>query len=194
MRNGFSLGIKPELSLYGTGGTYFLNDRDRWTLLVFKPEDEEPFAENNPRINWFYVLLLGDFQGVTGHSGFRKGVRSGEGWKREVAAFLLDRDNLFSVPTTVQVFFLSNSSQAGTYSTSLLPSTNTQSKDQSWFAPTLYSGCRSRERLVALQVLNVWSKTGKPRWWIGSKNRVSGHVYYEFGPQRCEYSSQAKAE
>ena len=49
VRNGFSLGIKPELSLYGSGGTYFLNNRDRWNLLAFKPGDEEPFAENNPR-------------------------------------------------------------------------------------------------------------------------------------------------
>ena len=49
VRNGFNVGIKPELSLYGSGGTYFLNDRNKWNLLVFKPEDEEPFAENNPR-------------------------------------------------------------------------------------------------------------------------------------------------
>ena len=46
---------------------------------------------------------LGNFQGVTGQSGFRKGIRSGEGWKREVAAYLIDRRHLFSVPTTVQV-------------------------------------------------------------------------------------------
>lgn len=49
VRNGFDSGIKPELSLYGSGGTYFLNDYTKWNLLVFKPEDEEPFAENNPR-------------------------------------------------------------------------------------------------------------------------------------------------
>ena len=49
MRNSFVTGIKPELSLYGSGGTYFLNDAYKWNLLVFKPEDEEPFAENNPR-------------------------------------------------------------------------------------------------------------------------------------------------
>ena len=40
----------PELALYGTGGTYFLKDCYKWNLLVFKPEDEEPFAEHNPRI------------------------------------------------------------------------------------------------------------------------------------------------
>ena len=49
VRNGFHAGIKPELSLYGSGGTYYLNDCNKWNLLVFKPEDEEPFAENNPR-------------------------------------------------------------------------------------------------------------------------------------------------
>ena len=57
-------------------------------------------------IHVFNPLILhrvGNFQGITGQSGFRKGIRSREGWKREVAAYLLDRDHLFSVPTTVQV-------------------------------------------------------------------------------------------
>ncbi|CBK23691.2 uncharacterized protein [Blastocystis hominis] len=92
VRNAFSVGIIPELALYGTGGTYFLKDRYKWNLLVFKPEDEEPFAEHNPR----------NFQGVTGQSGFRKGIRSGEGWKREVAAYLIDHGHIFAVPSTVQ--------------------------------------------------------------------------------------------
>ena len=47
--------------------------------------------------------LLGNLQGVTGRRGLRMGIRSGEGWKREVAAYLLDRDHLFAVPTTAQV-------------------------------------------------------------------------------------------
>ena len=50
---------------------------------------------------------IGNFQGITGNSGFRKGIRSGEGWKREVAASLLDREGLFAVPMTVQVSLLS---------------------------------------------------------------------------------------
>ena len=79
-----------------------MNDRNKWNLLVFKPEDEEPFAENNPRQFNGIRLGLGDIQGVTGHSGFRKGIKSGEGWKREVAAYIIDRKHLFSVPTTVQ--------------------------------------------------------------------------------------------
>ena len=76
-------------------------------------------------IHVFNPLILhrvGNFQGITGQSGFRKGIRSGEGWKREVAAYLLDRDHLFSVPTTVQVpsvilAFLS----LGSYCSSFLP-------------------------------------------------------------------------
>lgn len=54
-------------------------------------------------LNPLILHRVGNFQGITGQSGFRKGIRSGEGWKREVAAYLLDRDHLFSVPTTVQV-------------------------------------------------------------------------------------------
>lgn len=51
---------------------------------------------------------------MTGQSGFYKGIRSGEGWKREVAAYLLDSKHFFSVPTTVQAhirhpFFLQRS-------------------------------------------------------------------------------------
>ena len=59
---------------------------------------------------------LGNLEGITGQSGFYKGIQSGEGWKREVAAYLLDHHHhhLFSVPTTVQAyirhpFFLQNS-------------------------------------------------------------------------------------
>ena len=55
------------------------------------------------RVSFLPSSHLGNFQGVTGQSGFRKGIRSGEGWKREVAAYLIDRCHLFSVPTTVQV-------------------------------------------------------------------------------------------
>lgn len=103
VRNSFIAGIKPELSLYGSGGTYFLNDANKWNLLVFKPGDEEPFAENNPRSPLIPSSPVGNLQGVTGRRGLRMGIRSGEGWKREVAAYLIDRDHLFAVPMTTQV-------------------------------------------------------------------------------------------
>lgn len=49
VRRGLDQGFKPELSLDGTGGTYFLRDAARQRVAVFKPKDEEPFAPNNPR-------------------------------------------------------------------------------------------------------------------------------------------------
>lgn len=49
-RRGLDRGFKPELSLEGTGGTYFLQDAARQKVAVFKPHDEEPFAPNNPRL------------------------------------------------------------------------------------------------------------------------------------------------
>lgn len=49
VRRGLDRGFKPELSLEGTGGTYFLQDAARQKVAVFKPSDEEPFAPNNPR-------------------------------------------------------------------------------------------------------------------------------------------------
>lgn len=76
-------------------------------------------------IHVYNPLLLhrvGNFQGITGQSGFRKGIRSGEGWKREVAAYLLDRDHLFSVPTTVQVpSVILSVLSLGSYCSSFLP-------------------------------------------------------------------------
>jgi len=48
-KRGFARGIKPELVMDGTGGTYFLHDARKVKVAVFKPEDEEPYACNNPR-------------------------------------------------------------------------------------------------------------------------------------------------
>lgn len=65
---------------YGTGGTYLLRGKQKQTLAVFKPIDEEAFAPNNPR----------DHIGPFGHKTFRAGVLSGEAAIREVAAYLID--------------------------------------------------------------------------------------------------------
>lgn len=89
-RAGLSQGIKPELSLYGTGGTYFVLDPLHIRQLIFKPMDEEPFAENNPR----------GFADRTGGVGFKKGIKSGTGWEREVAAYAIDHTGFFNVPPT----------------------------------------------------------------------------------------------
>lgn len=93
IQHGLSLGLAPNLTMDGTGGTYFLKNAYKNIRAVYKPLDEEAFAPNNPR----------GHIGKLGQSGFRTGVLSGEAGYREVAAFLLDYHNFSSVPNTTLV-------------------------------------------------------------------------------------------
>jgi len=79
---------KLTLSLEGVGGTYLVskNLRDKNYVAVFKPGDEEAGAPLNPKKN------------VT--SPPRKGIKPGEGYLREVAAYMLDHSHLAGVPFT----------------------------------------------------------------------------------------------
>jgi phosphatidylinositol 4-kinase type 2 len=90
-RRGFALGFKPVLSLDGSAGTYFLHDTRKQRVAVFKPADEEPYAENNPR---------GYLQQPGQPMRLRDGVDPGHACIREVAAFLLDHDSFSGVPMT----------------------------------------------------------------------------------------------
>ena len=90
-RRGVAVGIKPELVLDGSGGTYCLHDSQKSKVAVFKPADEEPYAENNPR---GYLPQAGE------NLSLRDGIAPGEGCIREVAAYLLDRDGFSGVPMT----------------------------------------------------------------------------------------------
>lgn len=104
-RRGFALGLKPDLVLDGSGGTYYLHDARKVRVSVFKPADEEPYAENNPR---GYIRQGGSglssedfafgFDEV--ESGMRAGISPGEACVREVAAFLLDHGGFSGVPAT----------------------------------------------------------------------------------------------
>jgi hypothetical protein len=90
-RRGVAVGIKPELVLDGSGGTYFLHDSRKNKVAVFKPADEEPYAENNPR---GYLPQAGQALSL------RAGIAPGDGCVREVAAYLLDRGGFSGVPMT----------------------------------------------------------------------------------------------
>jgi len=79
----------PELCEEGVNGTYFLKDKSGSNLAVFKPQDEEASSENNPKKN------TPDFK-----SALPNGILAGEAAAREVAAHLLDRENLYGVPKT----------------------------------------------------------------------------------------------
>ena len=67
VQSGLNNGKKPKLADDGTSGTYFLENHMKKIVAIFKPYDEEPFAQNNPR----------NMVGPTGSPGIRKGILSG---------------------------------------------------------------------------------------------------------------------
>ncbi|KAL6602722.1 hypothetical protein ACP70R_043083 [Stipagrostis hirtigluma subsp. patula] len=78
---GLENGHLPVMSAEGSGGVYFMQDAmGQKNVAVFKPIDEEPMAENNPR-----GLPLS-----TDGEGMKRGTVVGEGALREVAAYILD--------------------------------------------------------------------------------------------------------
>ena len=76
-------------------GSYFICDEEGANVAVFKPEDEEPLAVNNPKGGGSSADHFG--------SGLRRGIKPGEGAVREVAAFLLDHQHFSGVPPTAMV-------------------------------------------------------------------------------------------
>jgi len=109
IRRGIDLGLKPEIALDGSGGTYFMKDARKVKVAAFKPSDEEPYAPNNPR---GYLKGLG-FNSV---EAMRGGILPGEACVREVAAFLIDHGGFSGVPITTLIearhsAFHNNSSQ-----------------------------------------------------------------------------------
>jgi len=93
-RRALALNLKPEFILDGSGGTYFLHNTRKAKISVFKPADEEPYAENNPR---GYIRQPGQDMFL------REGVVPGEACIREVAAFMLDHGGFSGVPMTTLV-------------------------------------------------------------------------------------------
>jgi hypothetical protein len=97
-RRGMSMGFKPNLVLDGSGGTYFLHDARKIRVGVFKPADEEPYAENNPRGH--VHMEDGNGNSCAGGMSMREGIQPGEACLREVAAYLLDHGGFADVPLT----------------------------------------------------------------------------------------------
>lgn len=97
-RRGLALGLKPALAPDGSGGSYFLSDARKKRVGVFKPADEEPFAENNPR--GYVPHDNSSSPGENCGEWLRQGIRPGELCLREVAAYLLDHDGFSGVPMT----------------------------------------------------------------------------------------------
>jgi len=83
----------PELCEEGEGGTYFLRDSQGKRVGVFKPTDEDPQSDNNPKKkNWSTEDR--DTPRVS-----RQTIPKGEAALREVAAYELDR-GFAGVPIT----------------------------------------------------------------------------------------------
>lgn len=100
-RRGLAIGLKPALAPDGSGGSYFLSDSRKMRVGVFKPADEEPFAENNPRGYVPHDTSSSPVGGDTNNAEYlRQGIRPGELCLREVAAFWLDHDGFSGVPMT----------------------------------------------------------------------------------------------
>lgn len=66
-------------ALVCTSGTYFLKGPDSVYTAVFKPSDEEQFMPYNP---FGYIGYRGQL--------IRKGIPSGDNYKREIAAYIID--------------------------------------------------------------------------------------------------------
>ncbi|XP_066376547.1 phosphatidylinositol 4-kinase gamma 5-like [Miscanthus floridulus] len=87
-------GVDPVPIKSGLGGAYYFKNSKGENAAIVKPNDEEPFAPNNPK---------GFIGKSLGQPGLKRSVRIGETGFREVAAYLLDHDNSANVPPTLLV-------------------------------------------------------------------------------------------
>ncbi|VVA92509.1 unnamed protein product [Arabis nemorensis] len=103
-------GIDPVAVHSGLGGAYYFKNSRGESVAIVKPTDEEPFAPNNPK---------GFVGKALGQPGLKRSVRVGETGYREVAAYLLDKDNFANVPPTAlvkithSIFNVNNGVKAG---------------------------------------------------------------------------------
>ena len=88
--SGLNKRLNPGQTPEGLSGSYFLKDRFRNNVAIFKPMHEEPFAPLNPK----------GMKGKLGTEIHESGINSGELYLREVAAWLMDEKKIFSVPET----------------------------------------------------------------------------------------------
>lgn len=113
-RAGLAAGSAPKLVAAGTGGSYFLQDTLGQPVAVFKPEDEEPLAVNNPKGRTPGSSIGDGSSSGSGSEGLRRGTKPGEGAYREVAAYILDHGHFSGVPPTALVSAYVNTAEGGT--------------------------------------------------------------------------------
>ena len=82
--------LNPVTISEGVSGAYYLLDRFKKKEAIFKPKHEELFAPLNPK----------GFKDRLGTEIHHSGVKSGEMYLREAAAYLMDDLGIFNVPET----------------------------------------------------------------------------------------------
>lgn len=104
VRVAIELGMHPKLVTQGSSGSYFAKNTSGKTVGIFKPKDEEPYANKNPKwTKWIHRNLFPFFFG-------RACLIPNLSYVSEAAAYVLDcrlRTNL--VPYTDVVSFSSKS-------------------------------------------------------------------------------------
>ena len=93
VQSGFNKNANPDKTVFGLTGSYFMKDKMRNQVAIFKPMDEEPLAPNNYK----------GYKGRFGELSLRNGIFSGGLCLREVAAYYLDDKGIHGVPETTLV-------------------------------------------------------------------------------------------
>lgn len=89
--------VAPQLTRSGVNGTYIVKNRQGENIAIFKPMDEELYMPNNPRDRReAYDPKKPLREPYRGHE-------QGTGWKKEVAASVLDSDKVADVPKTLPI-------------------------------------------------------------------------------------------
>ncbi|KAK3095946.1 hypothetical protein FSP39_021139 [Pinctada imbricata] len=95
-------GIYPERIYQGSSGSYFVKDCERKTIGVFKPKDEEPYGQLNPKwTKWMHKLCCPCCFG-------RSCLVPNQGYLSEAGASLVDRKLQLNVVPKTKVVKLSS--------------------------------------------------------------------------------------
>lgn len=77
----------------GEGGVYLIHNEEGKMIAIFKPQDEDPFSPNNPKMR--------EHHPDSTSPNAKQGILPGEASLNEVAAYLLDYDGFAGVPYTI---------------------------------------------------------------------------------------------
>ncbi|XP_041369019.1 phosphatidylinositol 4-kinase type 2-beta-like isoform X2 [Gigantopelta aegis] len=95
-------GILPTLSSKGTSGCYFVQNREKKTIGVFKPKDEEPYGQLNPKwTKWMHKLCCPCCFG-------RSCLVPNQGYLSEAGASVVDQKLLLNIVPKTKIVKLAS--------------------------------------------------------------------------------------